>query len=568
MRSKDKQIELLHKLIAIAQARGKEGENEWLEFKTNISESHASITYERVGCYLSGLSNSACLKYQDHGYLVLGVEDATWEIVGTNLVMPEARVHGQNFELWLRKNMDPMLNFEIEEFDYAPGVHIVIFEIPATRGVPVQFKNEAYVRIGSNLTKLKDFPDYLRQIYNSGVDWSAEITPDATIDDLDPKAIEVARENYANKHEHLREEMKRWSDIEFLNRAKITRNGEVTNAAIILLGKPESEVLISPAVSKLRWIVKDSMGVELDYEICSCPMILAVDKVYGHIRNLKYRMINPALQSLFPDEMDTYEPYVIREAMNNAIAHQDYSKGGMVNVVEFEDRLVFTNLGSFIPGTIKHVLESDAPEENYHNKFLAQAMVELKMVDTIGSGIRRMFGYQKRRLFPMPDYEFSDNRVKLTIIGKVLDLKYANQLAKNAELTLVEIEMLNRVQLGKSLSNEEIAYLRKRGLVEGRKGALVVSKLLAQKSGLEVDYSKHKGLSDDKCEALLLTALQDHGQLARQSIVELLWNVLPCVLDDKKKQNKINNLLKKLKREGKIDNSSHGNISCWFIVRE
>lgn len=297
-------------------------------------------------------------------------------------------------------------------------------------------------------------------------------------------------------------------------------------------------------------------------------MILAVDRIFAHIRNLKYRMINPALQSLFPDEMDTYEPYVIREAINNAIAHQDYAKGGMINIVEYEDRLVFTNLGSFIPGTVRHVLESDAPEENYHNKFLATAMVELKMVDTIGSGIRRMFGYQKRRLFPMPDYDLTDDKVKLTIIGKVLDLKYANQLAMNNALTLAEIEMLNRVQLGKQLTNQEVTFLRKRGLVEGRKGALVVSKILAQKSGMEVEYSKHKGLSDDKCEALLLTALKDHGQLPRSGVVELLWDVLPSVMDEKKKHNKINNLLKKLKREGKIDNNSHGNVSCWYLSGE
>lgn len=82
----------------------------------------------------------------------------------------------------------------------------------------------------------------------------------ASIDDLDPKAIVVARENYANKHEYLREDMKEWTDMEFLNRAKITRNGRITNTAIILLGKQESEVFISPAVCKLRWIVKDSMG--------------------------------------------------------------------------------------------------------------------------------------------------------------------------------------------------------------------------------------------------------------------------------------------------------------------
>lgn len=64
---------------SLSRACRREGEADWLEFKTNISESHSSITYERVGCYLSGLSNSACLKYKDHGYLVLGVQNGTWD---------------------------------------------------------------------------------------------------------------------------------------------------------------------------------------------------------------------------------------------------------------------------------------------------------------------------------------------------------------------------------------------------------------------------------------------------------------------------------------------------------
>ena len=51
----------------------------WLEFKTNIAEQKASITYEGVGEYISGMANSACIRYKDYAYLVLGVEDATWK---------------------------------------------------------------------------------------------------------------------------------------------------------------------------------------------------------------------------------------------------------------------------------------------------------------------------------------------------------------------------------------------------------------------------------------------------------------------------------------------------------
>lgn len=547
MRTQEEQIALLEHLLDIARRRKEAGETEWLEFKTNISESHSSITYEGVGKYISGISNVACLKDKAYGYLVLGIQDSTWDIVGTNLRMAEAKISNQDYELWLRKNLSPMISFEIEEFDYN-GNHIVMFIIPATNSEPVNFKGEAYLRVGSNLTKLKDFPDYIRKIYHSQNDWSGEIIDEATFDDLDPEAIAKAREWYANKHEHLREDMKTWDDVTFLNKARITKKGKITNTAILLLGKPESEHLISPAIARIRWILKDSNGNERDYSIETCPFVLAVSRIFSKIRNLKYRYMNPALLELVPDELETYDPFTIREALNNAIAHQDYSYHGMINVIEHEDRLIFSNVGGFIPDNIHNVLQNDAPEERYRNPFLVGAMVELKMVDTIGSGIRRMFNLQKQRFFPMPDYDFSDNKVKLTIVSKVLDMDYAALLAKDHSLNLMEMELLSRIQMHRNLTDYEIAYLRKRKLVEGRKNALYVAKTVASNIGKKADYTKNKGLDDKYYKDLLSKFIKQHKKVSRKDVDELLLTKLPEALTEKQKITKIGHLLSALKK--------------------
>lgn len=551
MRTIEEQHKLLEELISLARQRNSAGETEWMEFKTNIGESRCSITYEGVGNYISGLSNSACLKYKSHGYLVLGVEDGTWNVVGTNLQMAAAKIGNQDYELWLRRNCSPIVPFEVEEFEYE-GKHIVIFEIQAAVGEPVNFKGAAYVRVGSNLTKLKDFPDFVRQIYNSQKDWSAEIVKNATFDDLDPEAIAKARELYAKEHEKLAEEMKSWDDVKFLNKAKITLQGQITNTAILLLGRTESESLISPAVAKIRWIYKDSRGEERDFSIETCPFVIAADTVYKKIRNWKYRYMNPELLSLVPDELYTYDPFIIREALNNAIAHQDYGRFGMINVIEEEDRLIFTNLGSFIPNSIKNVLIKDAPEENYRNRFLATAMVELGMVDTIGSGIKRMFNKQRDRLFPMPDYDFSDDRVKVTIIGKVMDIDYARLLTRDKSLTLLEIEMLSRLQTHRPLTDDEIAYLRKRKLVEGRKSSLFFAKSIAKVIGQKAEYTRNKGFDDDYYKDLILKALDQHTTMSRPEIDTLLMTKLPEALTDKQKISKIGHLLTALRVAGKI----------------
>ena len=554
MRTTEEQHKLLEELLEQARQRKSAGETEWLEFKTNIGESRCSVTYDGVGNYISGLANSACLKYKSHGYLVLGVEDSTWNVVGTNLRMPTAKYGNQDYELWLRKNCQPIIPFSIEEFDYQENTeqHIVIFEIQAAAGEPINFKGTAYVRIGSNLTSLKGFRDYVRQIYNSQKDWSAEIVEGATMDDLDVKAITEARKMYAKKHPNLAEEIMLWSNEQFLNKARITMKGKITNTAILLLGRSESESLISPAVARIRWIYKDSTGSEKDFSIETCPFVIAVETLYKKIRNFKYRYLNPTLLSLVPEELDTYDPFIIREALNNAIVHQDYNCHSMINVIEEEDRLIFSNLGSFIPNSIRNVLETDAPEENYRNRMLANAMVELGLVDTIGSGIRRMFNKQRDRLFPMPDYDFSNNKVKVTIVGKVVNMDYAMLLTRDKSLNLLEIEMLSRLQMHHQLSDEEIDYLRKRKLVEGRKNALYFAKSVAKATGQKAEYTRNKGFDDDYYKDLIIKALNQHGTLSRPDIDALLMSKLPEALTEKQKISKIGHLLTGLREKNKI----------------
>ena len=94
-----------------------------------------------------------------------------------------------------------------------------------------------------------------------------------------------------------------------------------------------------------------------------------------------------------------------------------------------------------------------------------------------------------------------------------------------------------------------------------------IAKDIAQVTDQKIEYSKHKGLDDKKCETLLLDSLKDHGSLTKPEIVRLLWDVLPDQLDDKQKEYKINNLLRKLRKEGKISNTTiAGNKSTWALV--
>lgn len=236
---------------------------------------------------------------------------------------------------------------------------------------------------------------------------------------------------------------------------------------------------------------------------------------------------------------------------------------GRINVVELEDQLIFTNLGSFIPGSVERVVKDDAPEEHYRNRFLATAMFNLKMVDTAGGGIRKMFDYQRNRYFPLPDYELGGNKVKVTITGKILNMDYAMVLAKNPYLTLNEIIMLDKVQKKEKLSREEEKYLKNHNLIEGRKPNFYISLTVAKATGQKAIYSNNRAFDKTYYLDLIEKAINEHGFVERKDVDNLLWNKLPEWMHEKQKKVKINNLLSELRKKGKIRNEGSDVRSKW-----
>ena len=135
----------------------------------------------------------------------------------------------------------------------------------------------------------------------------------------------------------------------------------------------------------------------------------------------------PSQTSLFPKEVDKYDINILRELLNNAIAHQDYRRCGRINIIEMKDKVMIINEGSFIPKSVDTLIVDEGYVPPYYrNPFLAQAMVNLNMIDTAGMGIRRSFEKLRERFFPMPDYDLSEeNRVlHHPILGDVSEYRY------------------------------------------------------------------------------------------------------------------------------------------------
>ena len=366
---------------------------EWKAWQT-LKNSIANRCGDDAISYVSAISN------MKGGHLVIGVKDKTLEILGIRDFAGYSAEKAKHDILDKTSHLSSE-KFEIESVTTSDSKKTIwIVNIPRHQSrLPVYAHKKAWQRIGESLLEMK--PERLNSIlneYKEGNDWSARIIPEATLEDIDPQAILKAREQFVIRNPRYKKDIETWNDTKFLDKAKLTVRGSITNAAMILLGKAESAHFLDSAV-KILWGLRTIDNREKAGEVFSIPLILAVDEVLVRIRNLKYFHLGTG--TLFPDEFLRYEPFSIRELINNAIAHQDYEEKGRINVIEYEDdHLIFSNCGSFLPDSVEEVALSDVPLEKYRNRFLVEAMKNLNMIETHGGGIRKVFNHQIERLFP------------------------------------------------------------------------------------------------------------------------------------------------------------------------
>ena len=536
--------------IRIQYPRENEG-CDWKEYK-NLKNSLCGHEGDDVVSYVSAISN------MNGGAIVIGIQDKTFDVVGI-LDFGNYTIESAKAKIVEKCRNLPSEELNIDELKADDtGETVWIVTIPKHKSrLPVYAHNKAWQRIGDSLVEMTG--DRLQTILSELVitdDWSVAVVENATICDLDPEAIEKARKEYVKRNPFRKAEISAWDDAKFLDKAKITVNGKITRAALVLLGKEESEHLLSPYVACIRWSLREVGSTQnKDYEILPMPMLLSVDRLYNKVRNVKYRLVRP--DSLFPDEMLRYDMFNIREPLNNAIAHQDYTKCARIEVVEYEDdHTIFQNHGTFLPESVENVVTKDCPESVYRNRFLVEAMRNLNMIETEGGGIKKMFVNQRIRLFPMPEYDLSGGKVRVTIIGKVIDENFARILTDNPELHLDDIMLLDKVQKKKAITDEQAGYLRKRKFIEGRKPNFYLAHKVVSKTkdgNLKGQYIKNRSFDDEYFMKLILEYLKKFGKASRKDINGLLFGKLSDVLNDDQKRNKVDYLLKKLRERGKIE---------------
>ena len=532
---------------------------EWKEFK-NLKNSFCGDEKNDVISYVSAIAN------MDGGDLVIGVHDKTLEIVGTDtynydkqkaiLRLTERCVNLSTEDLYIDE-------FITDDTNRKVWVIHIPKHLPKR---PVFAHNKAWQRIEDSLVEMttERMSTILDEPIFSETDWSAQIVSDATIDDLDEVAIAKARMMFKKVHSRIPEaEVNAWTVETFLSKCGIMKNGGITRAAIILLGKYESAFKLRPAVVQVTWTRRDEKQDVVDYEHFTVPFILTVDEILSKIENLTMREMPGG--TLFPDTMKQYDDYTIREALHNCIAHQDYTMQQRINFVENPTYLYYSNAGSFIPGTLENALTNEEPQAYFRNECLCRAMVDFNMIDTVSRGIKKMFNEQWRRHFPMPDYEIDakNRKVSVRIYGNEINKQYTNLLKTNDSLTLWDCISLDAVQKGRSIHEDVAQNLLNRGLIEGEAPNYTISLGIAKATNQLQGYTKQKGLDKEKMKQMILQYLKNAGTdgAKRDSIYEYIKDVMPQVKTHEQQLRLLGDILSALS----VDKLIYAKGRIWFL---
>lgn len=548
-------IDIFYSLIGHA-------ENEVVEFK----KAERNFDTDDLGKYFSALSNEANLRNVDFAWLVMGYHEPTHTVVGTSFKNSEDGINKLKHDI--ASNSTDKLTFREIVPISVENKRILMFKIPAApRNIVVKWKGIPYGRDGESLVPLNDSKSDEIRHQMPIPDWSAVLVESATIEDLDELALATARIMYKKVHSATipANEVDDWSTEEFLCHSEMMRDGKLTKAAILLLGKPLALQKIHPTNAQITWVWKDKEGEVVDYEHFSIPYILTVDKIFGKIRNRTMRELPGG--TLFPDTMKQYEDYSIREALHNCIAHQDYTLGGRITLVENEGFLFYSNKGTFIPKSIEKVLKDKGPQSEYRNTCLAHGMVHFNMIDTVGRGIPKMFKEQRRRFFPMPEYDIDEkeNTVSVTIYGISSDDAYTDLLRSDSSLSLMECLWLDAVRRHKPITREAVKHLKERNLIEGKAPRYNIALSVAQKTQQVGHYTKETGLKKDALTKLVLQLASNAGSsgFKRSDVFELLQQSLPAGMTKTQKINYISNMLRAMHTSGYLQKNINGR--SWLI---
>lgn len=522
-------------------------ENEHVEFK----EAKNHFDYEKLLEYCVALAN------ERGGRLVFGVTNRLpRKVVGST-----AFKNPQNVKTDIYVALK--IRVEIEELSYE-GKKVVIFAIPSRPiGRPLHRKGKYMMRVGERLEPMT--PEQLETIFaESQPDFSAEQCEGATLDDLDPAAIETFRNQWHKKSHNV--ELLNLSIERLLIDAELFNGNKFNYAALILLGKRESLGRFLANAEIIYEFRFEESAIQHDVREEFRNGFLAIqDKLWERIN--KRNGIQHIQDGLFVRDIQNFNEEVVRESLLNAVCHRDYRLGGSVFIRQSPKLLVIENPGGFPAGV---TAENILTKQNPRNRRIAEVFQKCGLVERSGQGVDKMFRRTIEEAKERPDYSRSDEfNVVLWLRADVQDPQFLQfferiSLERKISWSLRDLVLLDDIRQNKPISpnaHHDIERLKNEGVIEilgrGRGTRYILSKRFYTFVGERGVYTRRKGLDSEEKMALIVKHLKQH----KKGVFSDFEQIFPSL-----NRNQIGRLLKLLKKEGIVRFRGSRKSGYWEMV--
>ena len=524
-----------------------EAEGAQLEFKA----AHNRYDFDELVRYCVALANGG------GGKIILGVSDARpRRVVGTEAFAEPGRTEAGVFERTGHQ-------VKIEEYLHE-GRRVLIVHVPArSPGTAWSERGTYWIRVGESLVPMTE--KQLRAVHSEvAPDFTAAVAAGATLEDLDPAAIDEFRQRWARRAGNTR--ITSWDDNDTLQNAELFRDNELTNAAVLLLGTgsclnrylPQAEVVFEYRSSEAAGPAQERIEFREGF-------LLFHDHIWSRINQRNDRQSYQ--DGLFRVDVPTFDEAVIREALLNAVAHRDYRLGGSVFVRQYPRRLQVTSPGGFPLGvTPENLLD----EQNPRNRRLAEALARCGLVERAGQGVNLMFERSVLQSKPLPDYSNTvAHEVRVTLHGAVTNPAFLRFIERVGQETLSgfstnDLLVLDCLQKDEPIPEQLRARLPRLvniGVVEaigrGRGTRYLLGRRFYAAMGQRGVYTRRRGLDREANKALLLQHLSDHAAVGCP--MSELQQVLPS-----QSRAQLKRFLDEMRAEGRVYLEGERRWARWY----
>lgn len=395
-------------------------ETTWVEFK------HDNYIPEMIGERISGLANAATLDDRALAYMIWGVHDKTHEIVGTSHDLQSIHIGTDELEGWLRQRLSRNVDFKFEQVEI-DGKRVGVMSITAAVGYPVSFQKHDYIRFGSITRKLNEFTEKRGQLWDKLRNSKFEVR--IAKDELSPGEVVALLDcqSYFDLKGIPYPTTQDGVIHYFCEEGLVLRqdNGlySITNLGAVLFAK---KILDFPTVSRKAIRVVKYKGenkLEMEHEDTGSK-----GYAVGYEGLIKYVCaLTPSLEPIniaLREKQSAYPNIAIREAIANALIHQDFTLTGTGPLVEiFSNRIEITNPGASLVDVMRIV---DTPPKSRNEK-LAALMRQLNMCEEAGSGWDKIVISCELMNLPSPRVSTYEESTKVTLFSKLPFVSLTNE---------------------------------------------------------------------------------------------------------------------------------------------